>query len=339
MARRPRTRVRSELKNTAYEIFIGILSILSIANLVLMYLFSGDEPLQLILSVMNALFSAIFLGDFIYRISTAPSAAGYFFRGFGWADLLASLPFAQLKILRVFRLLRVARLLREVGPRTIWTTLVHDRANSTLMTLLLLGVLVLQFGSLGILAIEEHAEGANITSASDALWYTIVTISTVGYGDQYPVTNLGRALGSGIIIVGVGIFGTFTGYLANLFLGPQKDAGNEAAPAEAGAAAEAGSAAGAAPADKAGSTPGVGERATHSAGHPEASAGVSGAGGSGAGSPVGDSGPASDASQRSDAAREPLPAEVAAKLEALLLRHEETAAEIRRLLAGSGPAH
>jgi voltage-gated potassium channel len=220
--RRARAAARSELKNTAYEIFIGALSILSIANLVLVYAFAADPALQLILSVMNALFSVIFLGDFIYRMSTAPSAARYFFRGFGWADLLASLPFPQLKILRVFRLLRVYRLLRELGPRAIWQTLVRDRANSALMTLLLLGVLVLQFGSLSILAIEEDAEGSNITSASDALWYTIVTISTVGYGDQFPVTNAGRLMGALIIIIGVGIFGTFTGYLANAFLGPSK---------------------------------------------------------------------------------------------------------------------
>lgn len=230
---------RSELKNTAYEIFIGVLSILSIANLVLVYAMHGDGALQQILSVMNALFSVIFLGDFVYRLATAPSAGRYFLKGYGWADLLASLPFPQLKILRIFRLLRVYRLMRDLGPRTIWNTLVHDRANSTLMTLLLLGVLVFQFGSISILAVEGHAEGANITSASDALWYTIVTISTVGYGDQFPVTNPGRILGALIIVVGVGIFGTFTGYLANLFLGPgtAKPEDANAAPAEVPAAA------------------------------------------------------------------------------------------------------
>ncbi|MGX5695182.1 potassium channel family protein [Agromyces soli] len=366
MARRPRTRVRSELKNTAYEIFIGILSILSIVNLVLMYAFSTEEALQLVLWVMNALFSAIFLGDFVFRITTAPSASRYFFRGFGWADLFASLPFPQLKILRVFRLLRVARLLRDVGPRTIWTTLVHDRANSTLMTLLLLGVLVLQFGSLGILAIEGHAEGANITTASDALWYTIVTISTVGYGDQYPVTNLGRALGSGIIVVGVGIFGTFTGYLANLFLGPQKkdeaeagaDAGDagQAAPvtvpqgdlaptstdateaASPAAPSNGGDVETAAPDPLVKHQPTAGHAVAGVAGGAAAGAvaGGAAAGAVAAGSPsFADDLAEPDASQHAGASSEPLPADVAEKLAALLVRHEETAAEIRRLLAGS----
>ncbi|MCD5347603.1 ion transporter [Agromyces sp. S2-1-8] len=314
-AKRRIQRQRSELKNTAYEIFIGLLSILSIANLVLMYLFHAEESLQLILSVMNALFSAIFLADFIYRISTAPSASGYFFRGFGWADLLASLPFAELKVLRLFRVLRVIRLLRELGLRTIWGTLIHDRANSTLMTLLLLGVLVLQFGSISILAVEEDAEGANITSASDAIWYTIVTISTVGYGDQYPVTNPGRLIGALIIIVGVGIFGTFTGYLANLFLGPQKAAEAadaalepETAPADATVDDVAGGAV-AAPVDT----------GTTAAGDADAI--------------VDETEPVA----AREAAGAASPAELSARLEALIAQSEETAAELRRLLADAAP--
>ncbi|MGB8021821.1 MAG: potassium channel family protein [Candidatus Nanopelagicales bacterium] len=220
---------RSELKNTGYEIFIGILSVLSIVNIVLLWL-ADDPDLQNILHVMNGLFSGIFLIDFAYRIATAPSRSGYFFRRFGWADLLASLPLAELKFLRIFRLVRVYRLLREVGVKPIARTLIRDRAGSALLTLLLMGILVLQFGSLEMLYLEQDAPEANITTGSDALWYTIVTISTVGYGDQYPVTNPGRLIGSLIIVVGVGIFGTFTGYLANLFLSPGKPAA-EATPA------------------------------------------------------------------------------------------------------------
>src|SRR4051794_635226 len=134
---------RSELKGTGYEIFIGVLSILSILNLILI-LVVHEESLDVVLTAMNVLFSIIFLADFTYRIFTAPSALSYFFRHFGWADLLASLPFAQFKILRVFRLARVYRLLRKVGPRTVGRTLLRDRAGSALYVLLLMGILVLQ---------------------------------------------------------------------------------------------------------------------------------------------------------------------------------------------------
>ncbi|GGI44186.1 voltage-gated potassium channel [Agromyces flavus] len=221
-------KVRSELKGTGYEIFIGALSVLSIVNLVLLFALGDDGSLATVLVVMNALFSAVFLADFTYRLVTAPHRGAYFFRHYGWADLLASLPFPQFKVLRLFRIVRVIRLMREIGPGMVWRTLVRDRAGSALYALLLMGVFVLQFGSLTILYIEQDAEGANITTASDALWYTIVTISTVGYGDQYPVTNAGRFAGTLMIVLGVAIFGTFTGYLANLFLAPPKAESSQA---------------------------------------------------------------------------------------------------------------
>ncbi|HEX3089522.1 MAG TPA: potassium channel family protein [Ilumatobacteraceae bacterium] len=210
-----------ELKNTGYELFIAALSVLSIVNVVLMYAFRNDSSLRDVLFVMNALLSVIFSVDFLYRLFSASSKSEYFLRQLGWADLLAALPFKQIKVFRVFRLVRVFRLLRASGMRRTGRTLLRDRAGSALLTLLLLGILVLEFGSLQILRLEQHAAGANIVTASDALWYVIVTISTVGYGDRFPVTDIGRFMGALIIIIGVAIFGTFTGYLANLFLTPR----------------------------------------------------------------------------------------------------------------------
>ncbi|WP_243225000.1 potassium channel family protein [Microbacterium sp. CIAB417] len=304
-----RRRARTELKNPAYEIFIGILSLLSIMNLVFVYALHGDTAMQVVLAVMNGVLSVIFLIDFVYRMATSTAPRRYFFRGFGWADLLASLPFPQLKVLRVFRLLRVLRLMRDLGPKRIATTLVQDRANSTLMTLLLLGILVLQFGSLSVLAVEEDADGANITTASDALWYTIVTIATVGYGDQYPVTQAGRLLGVLIIVVGVGIFGTFTGYLANLFLGPSGK--TEAGPDRTEKTSD--------PAD--------GANEDEAAGH-AAAAGVAAGAASGAVAVGVSAGRRADAADADDRLRE------------LLERAEQLTAELRRMVAErrGGPA-
>jgi voltage-gated potassium channel len=215
--------LESELKNTGYELFVGAMSILSIVNLALMWAVD-DEALDTVLLVMNAVLSAILLVDFVFRLSTAPSKSDYLFRRYGWADLLASLPVQQLKVMRIFRLVRVFRLLRAHGIRPLTRSLLRNRAGSALLSLLLMGILVLEFGSLWILALERHAQDANITTASDAIWYVVVTISTVGYGDQYPVTTPGRVLGALVITLGVAIFGTFTGYLANLFLAPKPDA-------------------------------------------------------------------------------------------------------------------
>jgi voltage-gated potassium channel len=216
-------RDRNELFSPGYEIFVGALSVLSLVNIVLIVAIR-DTDVRNIVYVVDLLLSGIFLIDFLARLRRAPDKLGYFFRRFGWADLLASLPFPQAKILRIFRLLRVIRLMRQYGARYMVGLLFHDRAANALLTLLLIGVLVLQFGSMAILKVEAGKPGANIENASDALWYSIVTMSTVGYGDQFPVTNPGREIGVLIIVVGVGIFGTLTGYLANLFLSPRKEA-------------------------------------------------------------------------------------------------------------------
>ena len=191
-----------------------------------------DAALQSVLYVMNAILSLILFIDFLVRLRTAESRSGYFLRNYGWADLLASLPFPQLKVLRFFRLGRVYRLLKDYGAKNIGRSLLKERAGSALLTLLFIAILVLEFGSLWMLRLESKSPDANITTASDAIWYVIVTISTVGYGDQYPVTNPGRILGAVIIVLGVAIFGTLTGYLANLFLSPGQP--EEAVPAAPG---------------------------------------------------------------------------------------------------------
>jgi hypothetical protein len=209
----------SELTSPNYEIFIGMISLLSLVNMVLYYVVRSDQDLIGVLTFMNYFLSLLFMLDFAARLITSRARSEYFFRRFGWADLLGSLPFHSVKLLRLFRLVRIYRLIHKYGPTRLLTALIKDRAGSSLFLMLLLGILVLEFGSLAILKIEQDAPGANITNSSDALWYVIETISTVGYGDQYPVTNPGRIVGSMIIVLGVGIFGTFTGYLANLFIG------------------------------------------------------------------------------------------------------------------------
>jgi hypothetical protein len=212
----------TELKNIGYEMFIGALSILSIFNLVLSMVLPQASSIQYVVLVMNGFFMPIFLGDFIYRLFTAPSKSGYFFRNFGWADLLSSLPLAQTKILRVFRLWRVIRLTRNFGIRNLVREFLRDRAGNALLTVVFLVFCVLEFGSIAVLKAESSSADANITNASSALWWTYVTITTVGYGDRYPVTNAGRLVGIFVMTAGVGLFGTLSGFLANTFLSPAK---------------------------------------------------------------------------------------------------------------------
>jgi voltage-gated potassium channel Kch len=68
---------------------------------------------------------------------------------------------------------------------------------------------------------ERDAAHANIRTGADAIWWIMVTITTVGYGDRYPVTLAGRLIGMAVMIAGVGAFGAFSGFLANFFLSPK----------------------------------------------------------------------------------------------------------------------
>ena len=159
---------RSELFSTGYEIFVGALSVLSLVNIVLITVLRDPVDRAPSSTCSTLLLSADLPLDFTARISRATDKSGYFWQRFGWADLLASLPLPQIKILRVFRLVRVVRLMRHYGARRKVAELLRDRAANALLTLLLIGILVMEFGSLAILHVEQDAPGANITSASDS---------------------------------------------------------------------------------------------------------------------------------------------------------------------------
>ena len=218
----------STLFSAGYEIFMALLSLLSIVNMILLIVIR-DQSLGAVLALVNIVLFIFFGLDFLARLKKSPSKSEYFLRQYGWADFLSCLSFSQTNVFRLFRLVKVYRLLRDFGIRKIRDAIVNDRADTALFILLFVTILMLEFGSLGMLAIESQSTVSNITTAPDALWYMVVTLSTVGYGDQYPVTTQGRVLGAFVILTGVGIFGTLTGYLANFFLSPpkKKESGDE----------------------------------------------------------------------------------------------------------------
>jgi voltage-gated potassium channel len=211
----------NELKNSTYEVFIGALSVLSIVNIFL-YFVIPDDAVESVVLIIDGILSLIFLTDFTLRLFTAESKRHYFFRQFGWADLAASIPLPQAKILRLFRIFRAYRLMREYGPSNMLADFVDNRAQSALLFVFLLIVLLLEFGGMGMVWAEQDAPNANIKTGGDSLWFAYVTITTVGYGDEYPVTTAGRIIGVFILTMGVGLFGVLTGFLANFFLTPRR---------------------------------------------------------------------------------------------------------------------
>jgi voltage-gated potassium channel len=218
----PHPRHDAELVDAPREIFIFALTILSLVNIVLTLPFVPLSSSQRqVVVVIDAILTFFFLIDFGQRMAHAASKKQYFVHERGWLDLLGSLPY--LRILRLFRLVRAWSLIRDYGVAVLWKWLLRDRAQSALYVMSFLVILVLEISGVLVLYFEPGAPRANITTGGDALWWGIVTVTTVGYGDEYPVTPGGRIVGVFLLIAGVVLFATLSGYLANAFLTPRKD--------------------------------------------------------------------------------------------------------------------
>lgn len=218
-----------------YELFIGMMTVLSLVVMAVQFLFHDNEVLYSVLWIVDNLFCFIFLGDFTYRIIKAESKIGYL-KWHGTFDLLGSIPaFPALRIFRLFRLTRVARVLRIGGPNRIIHEFLSRRSESALYLTIIMALLVITFGSIAVYYAESFSPNANITSGQDAVWWSVVTITTVGYGDRYPVTWPGRIIGMMTMVAGIGVFGVFTSFLATSFMAPPKKKeadgeGSDAAP-------------------------------------------------------------------------------------------------------------
>lgn len=212
-----------EMKGVGYEIFITLLSLLSVFNLGFLVVTSLLEPdgsaAQEVVVLMDVIITPIFAFDFLYRLLTAHSKREYFFGGWGWADLLAILPL--LRIFRIFRVVRVTRQLREYGVTRFAADVADARASATFLLTLFMVIVVLEVAGSLIYYAEGPSPDANIQSASDAVWWGLVTITTVGYGDRYPVTGEGRIIGVFLLMSGIALFSVLTGFIANIFLAPR----------------------------------------------------------------------------------------------------------------------
>jgi voltage-gated potassium channel len=212
------TENRELKKITFFDIVIVILSIYVLLALFIDSVCSLPPELSRLLYIIDDVICIVFLYDFTYRFVKAPSKLK--FLKWGWIDLISSIPtFEYLRygrLIRLFRLFRALRAFRSVRYLTVHVF--KTRTQGTFTTVALIAVLMLIFGSIAILQVER-VPGSNIKTAEDAIWWTFTTISTVGYGDKFPVTTEGRIIAGFLIITGVGLFGTFTGFIAAWFMG------------------------------------------------------------------------------------------------------------------------
>lgn len=175
-----------------------------------------------VLVITDNIICGVFLVDFIKRYYQAENKLK--FMRWGWIDLVSSIPmFDFMRVGRAFRLIRLFRILRAFrSTRRLVQHIFQQRTKGTLTAAAIIAVLMVIFSSIAILQVETDPN-SNIKSAEDAIWWSYTTITTVGYGDRYPVTTEGRIIATLLMTVGVGLFGTFTAYLASWFVGEKKN--------------------------------------------------------------------------------------------------------------------
>jgi len=209
-----------------YNIFILVLTIFSIivaGGIIIL-------PNNAIFWWVDFLICAVFLLDFIVSFWRARKRANYFIVEGGWLDLLGAIPSvpglpwtALFRLARLNRLVRIINHLRGKDRNSLVNEAFQNPAKTALMTMIITAIVLVTVASLTILRLERGAADAQILTGRDAFWWSMVTITSVGYGDFVPVTFWGRVLATILMIFGIGIFAVLTSFVASRIVKMQTD--------------------------------------------------------------------------------------------------------------------
>ena len=204
------------------NIIVIILSIYVLCALIVDTAFILPVETSRLLNYIDIVICIFFFVEFLIRFFNASNKLK--FMTWGWIDLVSSIP--MVGFLRYGRLFRLIRLLRIIRAFRSTKDLVHhlfiNKAQGTFVSVISVAILLLVFCSIAILQVETETN-SNIKTAEDAIWWAYVTITTVGYGDKFPVTTEGRIIAAILMTAGVGLFGTFTAYISSWFLSGKKN--------------------------------------------------------------------------------------------------------------------
>ena len=162
---------------------------------------------------------AILLAEYVVRLVVTPDRRGYLKRRWVEPATVVVPPFQGWHVVGIERM----SLLLHEGELRVESILKHHG----LFRVLIAAAGTLLLGAWLVLLFEEHAKGSNIHDYPDALWWAIVTVTTVGYGDRYPVTEGGRVVAAVLMLVGIGLIGVLTATVASVFIKEHTDANKE----------------------------------------------------------------------------------------------------------------
>ena len=177
-----------------------------------------------LLRTVDTLSCVIFLIDVFVRWKRERWSVNYW--RWAWLDVIASIPFEpafrSLQAIRIYRFIRLIRVLKKLSTLTSGTSL-----NEKLLALPGVAFVMVLFSTMLMVEVERSAPNATIKTGGDALWWALTTVTTVGYGDTYPVTTEGRIIASVMMLVGIALFGSMSAIVTSKLILPKETRDHE----------------------------------------------------------------------------------------------------------------
>ena len=210
-----------------------VLALAMVPLLVVPLVFDLSAATERIFLIADYLIWAIFAVEYIVKLWLVPDRKRFVRQNI--PDLvIIVIPFLRpLRVLRSARTLRVLRLARLVAFATEGLGEIRSVLRKRGLNYVLLFVVVIVFVAAALVRVfERGAEGANITSYPDALWWAATTVTTVGYGDRFPMTAGGRGVAVALMIAGIALFGVITATIAAYFVEQEEEQSDSAVAAK-----------------------------------------------------------------------------------------------------------
>ena len=205
-----------------FSFFIQALILLSIITFSVETIPDLKPQTKIILQSIELFCVIIFSLEYILRIYVADNKLRFIFSFYGLIDLLAILPFymsfgvdlRSLRALRFLRLFRVLKLVRYNRAMNHFTRAITS-AKEEILLFVFITLILIYFSAVGIYYFENQAQPEHFSSIFDSLWWSIITLTTVGYGDVYPITVGGKVFTFFILMIGLGIVAIPTGIISS----------------------------------------------------------------------------------------------------------------------------
>jgi voltage-gated potassium channel len=206
-------------ENVWADIIAVLLALFSVALLVFELSAELYANQVALVHTIDIIIAFVFLLDFLIGVYLAENRSVYVRQN--WPDLLASIPiseglFRTLRALRILRLVRVIRVIARIRRLGVVAETVADNSSRYIYVASVTSIVILS-GAVAFFSMELDVN-PDVNNFFDAIWWAVVTSTTVGYGDIFPVTWEGRVIGMLLMFFGIGLVGTVAGFVGSYFL-------------------------------------------------------------------------------------------------------------------------